>query len=513
MWSVCFVDFWKRKEKYLITRWGLSRCKEKSVARPTFAGVMRISENNGVVANYFPYSWYLLRQFTGCLGVFFLLSLILVSVAGLFYARTVLRRKGPYSCLEWDGGTCLRYHCLDGKDGPTCPHGDYVHELDMKYAIMLGVVNALQIAIYNIIFSYIALKLNEWENHRTHQSFDNALIVKSFGFKFVNSFVSLFYLAYFAETFDPTGLSADQKILLLRLQLASLFITALLLQNFTELFLPCIIRCVSSCCKTRTSEKVKQALSTYTISEAERQFVLQEYPNTLEDMSEIVIQYGYVTLFVFCFPAVPAIAFINNIVELKIDGYKLIKQCRRPIPTKSQGLGTWVHILELFSIVSVINNTALYVFVSDLPRDYISGKDLTPNDRIKVFVIVASCLFFVLGMIKLAIPNVPAAVVNHQYRQKVIEDALVKNTAILDDFDTSKIIKNERCCFGLFQYTDVVCGCIPWLRLQRPPISRVIYSKEKLNLDKVRISQLSVVDGTDDPLGSMNGNDSFGSLY
>merc|ERR1712003_242516 len=37
---------------------------------------------------------------------------------------------------------------------------------------------------------------NEWENHRTEQDFQNALIYKSFCFKFVNSFASLFYLGF-----------------------------------------------------------------------------------------------------------------------------------------------------------------------------------------------------------------------------------------------------------------------------------------------------------------------------
>jgi len=251
-------------------------------------------------------------------------------------------------------------------------------------------------------------------------------------------------------------------------------------------------------------------LSTFTRSEPERQFELEAHPNTLEDMSEIVIQYGYVTLFVICFPAIPVIAFFNNIVEVKIDAYKLVKQCRRPIPTKSQGLGTWVHILELFSIISVMNNAALYVFVSDLPSDYFSNDDLTRPERVKVFVIVATGLFFILGALKLAIPNVPGMVVRHLRRQKVIEDALVKDVTIADDFDTSKILKYDTCCFGLFQFTDIICGCLPWLKLERPRFNRVIYNHEQLRFGDGRFSQMAI-----DPIEehSDNLNGSYGSLY
>lgn len=37
------------------------------------------------------------------------------------------------------------------------------------------------------------------ENHRTQTSYDDALIIKLFGFQFVNSYTSLFYIAFFRQ--------------------------------------------------------------------------------------------------------------------------------------------------------------------------------------------------------------------------------------------------------------------------------------------------------------------------
>ena len=39
------------------------------------------------------------------------------------------------------------------------------------------------------------------------------------------------------------------------------------------------------------------------------------YTDTLDDMSEIIIQYDYVTLFVMALPIIPLLASINNILK------------------------------------------------------------------------------------------------------------------------------------------------------------------------------------------------------
>jgi hypothetical protein len=47
-----------------------------------------------------------------------------------------------------------------------------------------------------MIYRKVAVTLTDWENHRTSQEYENTLLVKNFIFQFVNSYISLFYIAF-----------------------------------------------------------------------------------------------------------------------------------------------------------------------------------------------------------------------------------------------------------------------------------------------------------------------------
>ena len=72
----------------------------------------------------------------------------------------------------------------------------------------------------------------------------------------------------------------------------------------------------------------------------------------------VVLQYGFVTMFVAAFPLAPLIALITNLIEIRIDAINMIKAYRRPIAYKSEGIGVWYDILVTLTTVS----TLLYVF-------------------------------------------------------------------------------------------------------------------------------------------------------
>ena len=52
-----------------------------------------------------------------------------------------------------------------------------------------------------------------------------------------------------------------------------------------------------------------------------------------------VIQYGFITIFVAAFPLAPLFALLNNIIEIRLDAYKLVTQFKRPVASRAVDIG------------------------------------------------------------------------------------------------------------------------------------------------------------------------------
>ena len=59
-------------------------------------------------------------------------------------------------------------------------------------------------------------------------------------------------------------------------------------------------------------------------SRAEAEAAKPIYDTTFDDYNEIVIQFGYVILFVSAFPLAPLFALVNNLIEIRTDAFKLL---------------------------------------------------------------------------------------------------------------------------------------------------------------------------------------------
>lgn len=100
--------------------------------------------------------------------------------------------------------------------------------------IIASIANAVQIQVMNMIYGDVAIKLTNFENHRTDTEYEDSLIGKTFVFQFVNSFASLFYIAFvkpFIITLDPCIISCMSE---LQTTLGTIFITRLAIGNLTE---------------------------------------------------------------------------------------------------------------------------------------------------------------------------------------------------------------------------------------------------------------------------------------
>jgi hypothetical protein len=467
-WCVGFVDFWFREEARLRLRWGMTKFQEKAVARPQFTGEWTHDSVTGLwIEDY------------------------------LFWFR--LAKSGAtmsFICTFMGGCVVAVVAVLLVRDG--LDQGDSVNKQLPK--VGLGVANGVMIAFFDVLYRYAAFFGTEWENHRTEQDYQNALIFKAFIFRFFNSFSSLFYLAFVRSIFngqgyyikaypdickgcdkakvillkeDGTGCKrgADtdlrdvdfkccvtrgecengsnydmsnvnkdiNKVVLadLRIQLASLFVTAILIQNAMEVGLPWLMSLYYGDQEERQAAERGEQVQPK--SKAEKELMLARYDNTIDDMSEIMVQFGYVTLFVMALPITPFLALVNNVIELRVDGTNLLVQSQRPHVNGSYGLGAWNSVLSFFSIIAVGTNVALLVFRTKMVENILADQ----SQQWIAFSLTSIILAMLVSLEKAAIPDEPIAVTRGIERQHLIESVLVLGANVEMDEDDPPIVTDE----------------------------------------------------------------------
>lgn len=89
-----------------------------------------------------------------------------------------------------------------------------------------------------------------------------------------------------------------------------------------------------------------------------------------------VLQYGFVTLFVAAFPLAPLFALLNNIAEIRLDAYKMIKEARRPLAERVEDIGAWYGILRGVTYVAVVSNVCIYIRNNKSSDNYIPEKGI-----------------------------------------------------------------------------------------------------------------------------------------
>ncbi|PNJ83233.1 ANO4 isoform 2 [Pongo abelii] len=242
-------------------------------------------------------------------------------------------------------------------------------------------INFCIIMLLNVLYEKVALLLTNLEQPRTESEWENSFTLKMFLFQFVNLNSSTFYIAFFLGRFTghpgaylrlinrwrleechPSGCLID-----LCMQMGIIMVLKQTWNNFMELGYPLIQN-------WWTRRKVRQEHG----SERKISFPQWEKDYNLQPMNayglfdeylEMILQFGFTTIFVAAFPLAPLLALLNNIIEIRLDAYKFVTQWRRPLASRAKDIGIWYGILEGIGILSVITNAFVIAITSDfIPR-------------------------------------------------------------------------------------------------------------------------------------------------
>ena len=85
--------------------------------------------------------------------------------------------------------------------------------------------------------------------------------------------------------------------------------------------------------------KEEEETDVYTRWEKDYDLVALSQHGLFFEYLELVIQYGFITIFVAALPLAPLFALLNNWVEIRLDAFKFVVVLRRPVAERAGDIG------------------------------------------------------------------------------------------------------------------------------------------------------------------------------
>jgi hypothetical protein len=186
-------------------KWGMVGFEENEECRPQFHGEQIPSPVDGELFEYFPRNEYMKRFVISTTIVSGCVLVVLGVVTAIFILKIILTSTKSLVI----GGTQIG-------------------------GIITSIVNAVQIQVMNLIYGYIAIKLTNFENHRTETEYEDSLIAKTFIFQFINSFSPMFYIAFVKPYIPEYDACLVNCMTELQTSLGTIFLTRLASGSITE---------------------------------------------------------------------------------------------------------------------------------------------------------------------------------------------------------------------------------------------------------------------------------------
>ncbi|OQR99584.1 anoctamin-like protein [Achlya hypogyna] len=367
LWSTLMLEYWKRFNARLAMQWGTTDFQEEERPRPQFEGTLVPSPITGKPILYFDRKEQRRRMVLSWLVLALLVLLVLLLVSFTFFLRyyMAVSHKEQFAVVLSPNGTAFYYGGMAASIG-----------------------NVIQIAIMAEIYDRLCMRMTDYENHATESAHEGSFILKSIIFHVVNNFAALFYI-----TFIKSGLSDDtcengDCLLELRTTLIIVFGTQLVAGNVQEVLLPRLFIWLARCqAHTATDRPVH-------VVEAE--FFLNDYGwrGTFNDYLELVLQFGFTVLFVGAFPATPLFSLLNNVLEIRIDAYRLLTDYRRPTPRRVVDMGAWITVLDVLATLAIATNGYVMVYTSGVFDSIGDTDEEGAYDRLLLFLTFFTLMLF-----------------------------------------------------------------------------------------------------------------------
>ena len=266
------------------------------------------------------------------------------------------------------------------------------------------------------VYARMAEYLTEKELQRTQTEFDESLTLKIYLLQFINFYTSIFYIAFIKGRlvgrpnkynrffgFRQEECSPGGCLLELSVQLATIMIGKQAMNTVFEMILPKLWQWIKmSGLLSRKAENKEKSWPQWA-----KDFKLIDFdPRGLfPEYLEMVLQYGFVTIFVSSFPLAPLFAFLNNALEIRLDAKKLLTNYRRPVPQRVKDIGVWFKILDSIGKFAVITNAFIIAFTSNFIPELVYTHVVSDNNSLDGFLNHSLSVFDIKDYPEQYVPN------------------------------------------------------------------------------------------------------------
>ncbi|RCI14066.1 hypothetical protein L249_8052 [Ophiocordyceps polyrhachis-furcata BCC 54312] len=392
LWSVVFIEYWKKKEVDLAVQWGVRGVSSIQHQRPGFKWEFETEDLvTGEPRKVYPY---IKRLQTQLLQIPFALASIVVLGGLVVFCNS------------------LEIFINEVYDGPF---KQYLAFLPTVFLVVLT-------PTFSSILMRAATVLTERENYETVDAYHAALVQKQFVLNFFTSYMALLFTTFvyipFGETLLPllefwrriaqAVVSMGGKTLSTQRfqinpqrigsQMFYLTVTAQIVNFATEVIVPyvthkAVVKAHEFQVRGPRMQEQDDEEEAEFLKRVREECLLEEYDVTA-DYREMVMQYGrfflvscfvqnpaaswldvgatpltiwhlgYLSLFSVAWPLAACCFLVNNWVELRSDALKIASSCKRPIPWRSDSIGPWLTALGFLSWLGSITSGAIVYLCS-----------------------------------------------------------------------------------------------------------------------------------------------------
>ncbi|RKF57030.1 Uncharacterized protein OnM2_077066 [Erysiphe neolycopersici] len=426
LWSIIFVEFWKKQEKHLASQW---KSYDDSINGYRYPELEHMITHNDPLIDRRIRTLSPLRRFL----------------------RQTLQIPFVIAATIMLGG--LIATCFGIEIFITEVYSGHFK----KYMVLLPtIILSTMMPIVSTLLKKSALKLTDFENYESPSSYETSMVQKIFVLNFISSYLPIFLTAFvyvpfghylvprlnflnlifkYSSNTNNQIVSQDNVFRInpdrLKSQVIYFTVTAQIINFGLEVIYPYIRRKLFSRIKNvqlsrsirydyENTEPIDNPSEFLFLAQARKEADMEKYDLT-SDFREMIVQFGYLSLFSVVWPLTAISFLINNWIEIRSDAIKITMETQRPIPLQTISIRPWINALGFLSWLGSLTTAALVYLFSE----NVLGSDGTP-DNIKAWRLLLT--IFISEHIYLATKLVVKKIISnlHSFEHRVEESQKLK---------------------------------------------------------------------------------------